>query len=385
MIDPARLLQELIRCPSVTPMEAGCFDVVAKELAPIGFTAERVTFSEPGTPDVDNLFIRAGSGGRHLGFAGHVDVVPPGPEASWSHPPFAGVIADGHIHGRGAADMKGAIAAFAAAAGDFVASHPEHKGSISLLLTADEEGPAVNGTAKAMAWLKERKAVPDHCLVGEPTSVARVGDTIKIGRRGSMRATIVAKGKQGHSAYPHLADNPIPKLVRLLDRLGRHQLDAGNDHFEPSHLSISSVDVGNPASNVIPERATAQIGIRFNVLHSPDSLSAWLQDEVRCIEAEMGGSISLATEVGALAFLSETGPFGTLVEEAVAKVTGSRPARSTAGGTSDARFIRAYCPVVECGSLSTTIHQVDERIGVDELEVLTRIYRAVIERYFASP
>ncbi|HKQ95096.1 MAG TPA: succinyl-diaminopimelate desuccinylase [Aestuariivirgaceae bacterium] len=385
MTDPVRLLQDLIRCPSVTPRDAGCFDVVTQALAPLGFTAERVTFTEAGTADVDNLVIRHGSGGRHLGFAGHVDVVPPGPEASWSHPPFAGELSKGMVYGRGAADMKGAIAAFVAAAGDFVAGGAAAPGSISLILTADEEGPAVNGTAKAMAWLKERKAVPDHCLVGEPTSVKQVGDTIKIGRRGSLRATIVVTGRQGHSAYPHLADNPIPKLVRLLDRLGRHQLDDGNEHFEPSHLSISSIDVGNPAGNVIPERATAQLGIRFNTLHTPQSLGAWLQDEARCVEAEMGGSVSLATEVGALAFVSETGPFGALVEQAAAEVTGLKPALSTGGGTSDARFIRNYCPVVECGSLSTTIHQVDERIGVDELHTLTRIYRAVIERYFASP
>lgn len=386
MTDPVRLLQDLIRCPSVTPDQAGCLDAVRRVLEPHAFTASPLTFREAGFPDVDNLFIRRGGKGRHLAFAGHVDVVPPGDAASWSHPPFAGNIAGDIIYGRGAADMKGSIAAFMAAAIGYLEERGDgFEHSLSLVLTADEEGQAVNGTAKVMKWLKESNALPDHCLLGEPTSVDRVGDQIKIGRRGSFRAVVTATGRQGHTAYPHLADNPIPKLVRLLDRLGRHALDEGTEHFDPSVMSISSVDVGNPASNVIPERATAQLNVRFNPLHSPESLTAWINDEARCIEAEMGGTISVAIEVGALAFRSEAGDFGRCVERAIASVTGKAPTPSTSGGTSDARFIRDYCPVVECGPVNATIHQVDERIAVADLILQTRIYRAILEDYFSAP
>lgn len=360
-------------------------EIIERALVPRGFIAHRMKFREQGTADVENLFIRTGTGGKHFCFAGHVDVVPPGEEKSWTHPPFAGVISDGMLFGRGAVDMKGAVAAFAAAAADFVERKKSpFPGSISLLLTADEEGAAVNGTAKAIAALKERSAIPDDCLVGEPTSRAALGDAIKIGRRGSLRARISAKGRQGHSAYPHLADNPIPKLVRLLDRLAGRELDRGTEHFDPSFLTISTVDVGNPISNIIPERAEARLNIRFNPLHTSNSLITWLADEVQCIQAEMGGEFDLHTEVTGEAFLSIPGALAENLTRAIRKVTGLSPELSTSGGTSDARFIRAYCPVVEFGPLNATIHQTDERIALDELVKLKAIYLAVLEDYFSA-
>jgi succinyl-diaminopimelate desuccinylase len=383
MTDPVPLLKRLIRCRSVTPEDDGALDVVAEVLAKQGFKVERLMFSETGTPDVKNLFARYGEGKPHLCFAGHTDVVPAGDEESWQYPPFAGVETNGAIYGRGASDMKGSIAAFMAAAIDFIGARgPQFKGSISLLLTGDEEGPAINGTAKVLTRLKQEGAVPDHCLVGEPTCIGQLGDALKVGRRGSLTVWVAAHGRQGHSAYPQFADNPIPKLVRLLDRLASHRLDQGTDRFEPSNLAITSVDVGNPATNVIPGKAFASINIRFNPLHNARSLADWIQAEVLAVEAEMGGKFELRFGEAADAFLTEAGPFVDMLRRAVEKVTGTAPQISTSGGTSDARFIKNYCPVVEFGPRGETIHQVDERIDLNDLLQLKRVYQTVAEDYF---
>jgi succinyl-diaminopimelate desuccinylase len=383
MIDPSPLLKQLIGCRSVTPAEGGALGFIEGVLAAQGFQVERLRFSEAGTADVENLFARHGSGHPHFCFAGHTDVVPPGHESSWSHPPFGGEEINGVIYGRGASDMKGSVAAFMAAAGDFIdARKTAFTGSISLLLTGDEEGPAVNGTAKVLSWLKERNSLPDDCLVGEPTCTERLGDTIKIGRRGSVNVTVTVSGRQGHSAYPQLADNPIPKLVRLLDRLASHKLDKGSEPFDPSHLAITSVDVGNPASNIIPARAGARFNIRFNPLHSSASLRQWIETEALRVKADMGGEFEIAFSETADAFLTKPGPFVEVVRKAVETVTGIKPVLSASGGTSDARFIKTFCPVVEFGPRNATVHQVDERIEVEELRVLKDIYRAVLDRYF---
>ena len=383
--DPVPLLQSLIRCRSVTPEEAGALGFVQNFLDAEGFETHRQRFGEPGTAEVDNLFARHGSGHPHFCFAGHTDVVPAGDETSWRHPPFAGELAQGKIFGRGASDMKGSVAAFMAAASDFISERGAgYTGSISLLLTGDEEGPAVNGTVKVLGWLTERNALPDHCLVGEPTSIDKLGDMMKIGRRGSINVALTASGRQGHSAYPKLADNPIPKLVKLLDRLNSHRLDKGTDHFEPSHLAITSVDVGNPASNVIPRKAEARLNIRFNPLHDATSLKAWVEREIQRVEQEMGGRIEARYSEAAEAFLTEPGEFVTLVRKAVERVTGIVPKLSAAGGTSDARFIKDHCPVIEFGPTGATIHQVDESIAVEELRQLKACYEAVLQSYFAS-
>ena len=378
MSDPVPLLQALIRCRSVTPEEGGALGFIESALKPQGFETERLSFAE-----VDNLFARYGTERPHFCFAGHTDVVPPGDEASWSHPPFGGEEAQGMIYGRGASDMKGSVAAFMAAAGNFISTR-KFKGSISLLITGDEEGPAINGTAKVLQRLKQTDAIPNHCLVGEPTSGERLGDTIKIGRRGSLTIWVTVKGRQGHSAMPQLADNPIPKLVRLLDRLASHRLDQGTDRFDPSNLAITSVDVGNPASNVIPAKAGACINIRFNPLHTRESVAQWIKAEVQRVEAELGSGFELRFGEAADAFVTEAGPIVEVVRRAVETVTGIAPKLSTAGGTSDARFIKDYCPVVEFGPTNRTIHQVDERIAIDELRTLRKVYEATLENYFGS-
>jgi succinyl-diaminopimelate desuccinylase len=391
--DPLPILEALIRCPSVTPNEAGALSYLAKLLGEQGFQCERLPFSAAGTAEVDNLFARIGKGSPHLCFAGHIDVVPPGRSEDWSHPPFAADQSDGFLYGRGASDMKGPVAAFAAAAINSVVDLKEISGSISFLITADEEGPALNGTIKVLEWMKEHGHVPDHCLVGEPTSEEKLGDRIKNGRRGSISFTVTMEGVQGHVAYPHKADNPIPKLVRLLDRLSAARLDDGNDPsagkldhgndlFEPSTLAVTSVDVGNPAGNVIPARAAAQFNIRFNTEHSAQSLIAWVKSQCSIVENELGGRFVISETLGAEAFITEPGPFLGIVMDAIGEETGATPKLSTSGGTSDARFIKNYCPVLEFGPTNATIHQVDERISIEELRALSRIYRAIIARYF---
>ena len=384
-IDPVSTLQSLIRCPSVTPVEGGALDFLEQLLKPHGFACNRLVFSQEGTPDVDNLFARIGNNGPHLCFAGHTDVVPPGDEASWSVPPFAGDIVDGVIYGRGACDMKGSVAAFAAAAVEFADScGSEIPGSISLLITGDEEGPAVNGTVKVLEWMKDNAHIPDDCVVGEPTCPDELGDTIKIGRRGSMHFEVTVTGVQGHSAYPHKADNPIPKLARLIDRVAAASLDDGAEHFDPSTLAVSTFDVGNPANNVIAEKAMARFNVRFNSNHSGASLTRWVHQQCDEVARETGGRFDIKTVESADCFYTEPGPLVDVVRAAVSDVTGILPELSTGGGTSDARFIKDYCPVVEFGPINQTIHQIDERIDVEELKSLTIIYLEMIKRYFSG-
>jgi len=379
--DPLPLLENLIRCPSVTPDQAGALDYLATYLSALGFHCERLVFSEPGTPDVDNLFARFGRGSPHLCFAGHIDVVPPGRLEDWAAPPFAAHQENGFLFGRGTSDMKGSIAAFATAAGDAVKAGAL-TGSLSLLITADEEGPAINGTKKVLAWMKEKGHIPDHCLVGEPTSTDKLGDTIKIGRRGSLSFEVKIAGIQGHVAYPHKADNPIPKLARLIDRLATHEFDSGNDRFDPTTLAVTTFDVGNPAANVIPAHARACFNIRFNTEQTTESLTAAVKGVCKSVEDELGGSFALDVIPRADAFITEPGAFVGVVLDAIAAETGVVARLSTSGGTSDARFIKDYCPVLEFGALNATIHQVDEKIAITDLRNLAAIYRTIIETYF---
>ena len=382
--DPTTILQSLIRCPSVTPHEGGALDYLQTLFSAAGFVCHRLVFKDNDTPDVDNLFARFGTTAPHLCFAGHTDVVPAGDEKLWKYPPFSANIDDGKIYGRGACDMKGAVAAFAAAALDYIAAHKSKPGSISFLITGDEEGPAVNGTVKVLKWMKEHGHTPDHCLVGEPTCPEKLGDTIKIGRRGSQSFVVTVDGKQGHVAYPHKADNPVPKLARFIDRISQIELDGGNAHFDPSTMAITSFDVGNMATNVIPSRATAKFNIRYNTEHTPQSLKALVLLHADAVKAELGGAWSVVAYEGADVFITQPGPFVKLVQETVHAETGVMPKLSTSGGTSDARFVKDYCPVLEFGPLNTTLHQTNEHIGVEELKAVTRIYGRVIERYFAQ-
>jgi succinyl-diaminopimelate desuccinylase len=390
--DAAELLAALVRAPSVTPDVAAALDVLEAALRPAGFEVHRPVFSAPGTPDVENLFAAVGSGQPHLALAGHVDVVPPGPAEAWRHDPFGGVVEDGVLHGRGAVDMKGGVAAMAAAALGFVARHgPDFGGRLSLLITGDEEGPAVNGTAKLLEWAQARGERFDAALVGEPTSSKALGDQIKVGRRGSFSATLTVEGRQGHAAYPHLADNPVRGLVTLLEALLAEPLDKGSDAFEPSTLEIVSVDVGNPAWNVIPGRATARLNSRYNDLWTGPRLRAELERrlaaaaEDRRLRPGAGTPIRwrLAEEPSpSEVFLTSDEKLIAAVSDAVEQVTGRRPALSTGGGTSDARFIKAYCPVIELGLVGTTMHQVDERVPLAEVEELMRIYEAFLDIWF---
>jgi len=381
--DPVALTRALIQCPSVTPAEGGALAFLETVLKPAGFRVERVTFSEPGTPDVENLYARIGTEGPHLTFAGHTDVVPPGDAGQWRHGPFAGEIVDGQLYGRGAVDMKGGIACFLAAALDHVAAEGgKPKGSISLLITGDEEGPSVNGTEKLIAWAHQRGERFDHCIVGEPSNPEALGDMIKIGRRGSLSAIVTVEGRQGHVAYPQRAANPIPVLLAILNRLAAEPLDAGNAHFQPSNLEITSIDVGNGATNVIPQAASARFNIRFNDEHTLDSLKARIEAVVA--EAARPGITPSVTYArgNSQSFITKPGPFVEMVAETIAAVTGRRPELSTTGGTSDARFIKDYCPVIEFGLVGQTMHAVDERVGVADLVALTAIYRRIIDRYF---
>ncbi|WP_207210728.1 succinyl-diaminopimelate desuccinylase [Lichenibacterium minor] len=385
MTTPSALdvLRALLRCPSVTPAEGGALDVLQGWLEPAGFAVHRVVFSDANTPDVDNLYARIGTGAPHLVFAGHTDVVPPGDAASWTHQPFAGEVADGMVWGRGACDMKGGVAAAVAAALAHVAERgAAMRGSISFLITGDEEGPAVNGTAKLLDWARERGERFDACVLGEPTNPSRMGEMIKIGRRGSLTGEISVEGRQGHVAYPHLADNPIPRLMRALDALKAEPLDAGTAHFDPSNLEVVTVDTGNPSANVIPAECRARFNVRFNDTWTPATLS----DEIRRRVAAAGvGAHRLSfAPCNALAFLTEPGAFTRAVAEAVEAETGVAPALSTTGGTSDARFIVRDCPVVEFGLVGQTMHAVDERVSVDDVAALQRIYGRVIAG-FLSP
>ncbi|ABS61889.1 succinyl-diaminopimelate desuccinylase [Parvibaculum lavamentivorans DS-1] len=380
--DPLDIAVELIRCPSVTPDEGGALGVLEKWLAPLGFKCERMRFSAEGTPDVDNLYARLGSGHPHFCFAGHTDVVPVGQADAWSVDPFAADIKDGRLYGRGAADMKSAVASFVAAAERI--SREGFQGSISLLITGDEEGPSINGTRKMLEKLAARNETIDHCIVGEPTSVEKLGDMIKVGRRGSINGWLTVQGTQGHVAYPHLADNPVPRLLEMLRRLDAHVLDEGTDHFQPSNLEVTTVDIGNTATNVIPGSARATVNIRFNDLHTGASLDKWMRGVLDAVTAEMGGSYSFKTSVSGEAFITEPGAFSALIAEAAKEVTGITPELSTTGGTSDARFIRAYAPVVEIGLPNATMHKADENTGVSEIRQLADIYETVLRGYFAG-
>jgi succinyl-diaminopimelate desuccinylase len=375
-IDAIALARELIRRPSVTPADAGVMDVVEQALQDLGFTCRRMRFGE-----IENLYARRGTARPNLCFAGHTDVVPPGDLAAWRHDPFAGDIEDDSLHGRGAVDMKSAIAAFIAAVS---AIEGDLAGSISLLITGDEEGAAEHGTRAVVAALAGEGEAIDHCLVGEPTSTVRIGDMIKIGRRGSINAEIIVEGVQGHVAYPDRAANPAPVLVRYLTSLQARRLDGGHTGFQPSNLEITTIDVGNPATNVIPARASAKINIRFNPAHTGASLAAWLDAEAADAGTGFAGRITVKSRISGEAFLTETGAFTDLVVDAVKAVTGESPELSTTGGTSDARFIRALCPVVEFGLVGATMHKIDEQAPVAEIRNLAAVYSNVIEDYFAA-
>lgn len=377
------IAQNLLRCPSVTPADAGALDVLETLLKGAGFTVHRVTFSEPGTADIDNLYARIGDGAPHLCFAGHTDVVPPGEASAWTHGAFAGDVADGLLYGRGAVDMKGGIACAVAATLDYLAATGgKPKGSISFLITGDEEDVAVNGTVKLLQWAAERGERFDHCIVGEPSNVEAIGDTIKIGRRGSQSGVLIVDGVQGHVAYPHRAANPVPDIARLITALNDEPLDAGSAQFQPSNLEFTSVDVGNAATNVIPAQARAKFNIRFNDHHTQETLKALVEQR---LAAACGNRIRARIEwlpSNADVFVTKPGAFTDLVGGAITEVTGRAPDLNTGGGTSDARFIAKYCPVVEFGLVGQTMHQIDERTPVSDLDKLTAIYRGVLERYF---
>ncbi len=381
--DPITLARDLVRCPSVTPDEGGALSFLEGVLTKAGFRVERITFSEPGTPDVENLYARIGEAAPHLMFAGHTDVVPPGNESSWAHPPFSGAIADGLLFGRGAVDMKGGIAACVAAALDYLAENGgKPKGSISFLITGDEESVALNGTVKLVKWTAERGEQFDHCILAEPSCRVTLGDTIKIGRRGSLNGTLIVNGRQGHVAYPQRAENPIRGIVDLIAGLHDEPLDQGSAHFDPSHLEFTSVDVGNKTVNVIPGEARARFNIRFNDCHTQDSLKKLIESRAAKIS---GGRIRFSFQwdpSNADVFVVHPGPFTDVVAGAIMDVTGRKAELSTTGGTSDARFIKNYCPVVEFGLVGQTMHQVDEHVPTADLVALTAVYRRILEKYF---
>ena len=379
-IDALDLARELIRCPSVTPEEGGALSLLETVLSGLGFACHRLPFGEPDSVRVDNLYARFGQAKPNFCFAGHSDVVPVGERGRWSADPFGAEIRDGYLYGRGAVDMKGAIACFVTAVSLYLAETPKPAGSISLLITGDEEGPSINGTKKVLDWLEKRGEAIDAALVGEPTNPTNLGDMIKIGRRGSLNGVLTVHGIQGHAAYPHLADNPVHRLIGQLRRLLGQPLDRGSEHFQPSSLQITSIDVGNPTTNVIPGSATARFNIRFNDQHTGVSLERSLRESLDAA----GIAYELDVKVGGEAFLTPPGSLSALIAEAVREVTGLTPALSTTGGTSDARFIRHFCPVAEFGLISQTMHQCDERVRLSDLETLTRIYGATLRRFFGD-
>lgn len=386
--DALTITQNLIRCPSVTPADAGALGVLEALLKAAGFDVHRVTFSEPGTADIDNLYARIGTSAPHICFAGHTDVVPAGDEAAWTHGPFSGDVKDGFLYGRGAVDMKGGIGAAVAATLAYLAANggkprSDGKGSISFLITGDEEDIAVNGTIKLLKWAADRGEKFDHCVLGEPSNVDTMGDCIKIGRRGSLNGTLIVEGVQGHAAYPHRAMNPIPHMAQMITAMLADPLDRGNAHFQASNLEFTSVDVGNRASNVIPAQVKAKFNIRYNDIHTEDSLKELIEGRVT---KAMGNHIKahIAWEPSnARSFITRPGPFIDTVVAAVKEITGRTPDLNTGGGTSDARFITNYCEVVEFGLVGRSMHAVDERTPVADLEQLASIYRGVLDRYFA--
>ena len=389
--DPAQNLATLIRCPSVTPTEGGALSALEAMLKPLGFSVERPTFSEDGTPSIENLYARRSGNGPHLMFAGHTDVVPVGDEAAWTHPPFAAAVANGEMYGRGAVDMKGGIACFVAAVARHIKKKGAPKGSISLLVTGDEEGPAVNGTVKLLDWAAARGETWDAAIVGEPTNPDALGDAIKIGRRGSLSGTITVNGRQGHAAYPHLADNPVRGLISLVDALLHPVFDHGTKDFQPTNLEVTSIDVGNPATNVIPARATTSFNIRFNDTWSAESLQAEIHNRLdqgarrkkyRAGRKEAVDYELVWREHPSHVFLTRDDRLIKTLSGSIGAVVGKAPALSTSGGTSDARFIKDYCPVVEFGLVGKTMHMVDERVALSDLESLTQIYGRFLEDWF---
>ncbi|MFN4088947.1 MAG: succinyl-diaminopimelate desuccinylase [Alphaproteobacteria bacterium] len=378
--DPVPLLAELIRRPSVTPADAGALDVLQAALQRLGFACHRLPFSEPGTPDIDNLYARFGTAAPNLCFAGHTDVVPVGDPATWTHDPFGAAIADDRLYGRGAVDMKGGIAAFVAAFARVAAEGGPFRGSVSLLITGDEEGPAINGTPKLLRWLSERGERLDACIVGEPTNPGAMGQMIKIGRRGSYNGRLTAFGTQGHVAYPDQADNPVHRMLRLLGTLVEPPLDGGNAHFQPSGLQVTTVDVGNPTTNLIPARVTAGFNVRFNDIWTGASLDAELRRRLDACHCRY----ELAASVSGESFLTAPGPLSAAIVSAVERVCGAPPELSTSGGTSDARFIKDHCPVIECGLVSETAHKVDEHVHLDDLEALTQVYALVLRDHMTG-
>jgi succinyl-diaminopimelate desuccinylase len=373
----------LIACPSVTPDEAGALDYMQRVLEGAGFACRRLKFSEGGEPVVDNLYARIGSTAPHLCFAGHIDVVPPGDEAAWAFGPFAAHVEAGVLYGRGAADMKGGVAAMMAAALRFLADGQPF-GSISFLMTADEEGRAINGTRKVVAWMRENGEIPDHCLLGEPTNENDLGEIIKIGRRGSLNGRLTVTGRQGHVAYPHLANNPLTGLVAVLKRYLDEVWDEGTESFSPTNLEVTSIDTGNPTVNVIPAKTSAKFNIRFNDQQSKDTLRQRLTALADTTLENTGLTFLLEVEMTAEAFVTQPGEWVAMLADAVGETTSRTPELSTTGGTSDARFIKDICPVVEFGLVNRTIHQVNEHVPVAHLHELTEIYAAFLRRYFAS-
>jgi succinyl-diaminopimelate desuccinylase len=388
MTDALSITRDLVRCPSVTPADAGALGVLETLLKAAGFATHRVTFSEPGIADIDNLYARIGNEGPHITFAGHTDVVPPGDETAWSVGAFSGEVKDGFLYGRGAVDMKGGIACSVAAVLQHLADHggkvrDDGKGSISFLITGDEEDVSVNGTVKLLQWVAARGEKFDHCVLGEPSNVEVLGDCIKIGRRGSQSGTLHVEGRQGHVAYPHRAANPVPDISRLIVALSEEPLDNGSAQFQASNLEFTSVDVGNTAFNVIPGQARARFNIRFNDHHTQETLRKLVEERL----AKAAGNRVRARIVwepsNSNVFVTKPGPFTDLAVSAIEEVTGRKPELSTSGGTSDARFIASYCPVIEFGLVGQTMHQIDERASVADIEKLTKIYRGILARYFA--
>lgn len=381
--NPVDLTQALIRCPSVTPEEGGALTLIEQVLKPAGFACHRMTMREAGTPDVENLYARIGTEGPHVCFAGHTDVVPVGDAAAWTHPPFGAVIDRGMLYGRGAVDMKGGIACFMAAALRHLAAHPK-RGSISFLITGDEEGPSINGTMKVLDWMAARGEKIDASIVGEPSNPQTLGDEIKIGRRGSLNGELLVAGRQGHVAYPHIADNPVPKLARIIDRLSSTPLDEGTPDFQASSLQFTVISVPNTASNVIPAEARAKFNIRYNDLWLRPRVEAWVREQSAAAAKSIGAEYQVSFSGTGEVFLTKPGPLVDTMVAAVREVTGRTPALTTAGGTSDARFIQAHCPVIEFGLVNKTIHAVDECVDVADLEALTAIYERFLAQFFGA-
>ncbi|MGB0343019.1 MAG: succinyl-diaminopimelate desuccinylase [Parvibaculales bacterium] len=380
-IDAVAFAAELIRCPSVTPEDAGALDVLQAALEKLGFACTRLPFEEDGTAPVDNLYARLGTQGPHLCFAGHTDVVPVGAADDWQVDPFAGEIRDQALWGRGAADMKGSIAAFVAAIAAYIEANGAPDGSISLLITGDEEGPSINGTRKMLGWLQQQNEIIDDCIVGEPTNPDVLGDMIKIGRRGSVNGVVTVTGTQGHVAYPHLAENPVPQLTAMMTHLAQTPLDEGSTHFQPSNLELTGFDVGNMTTNVIPAQAVARFNIRYNDHWTAQTVSEWIGARLDESAGVSGYQLDLSHTGDC--FLTEPGPFVEQLSAAIEEVTGRMPQLSTTGGTSDARFIKDICRVVEFGLVGKTMHKVDERVPVDDIRQLVEIYRLVLNSYFA--